>query len=241
MKIIIAGYGRMGHEIEKTAIQRGHSIAAIYDTQDDWKKKPVPEADVVIEFTAPDIAPELILSCLNMGIPVVSGTTGWNDKIDTIKEVALRNARTFFYASNYSIGVNIFYKINRQLATFLCNMQNYEVNIHEIHHIHKKDAPSGTAITLANQILENCRRFKSWSFENKKNNSIEISSARVGEVPGTHIINWESEIDSIEIKHTSHNRQGLALGALLAAEWIQGKTGVFGMEDLLSEVTTRNN
>lgn len=225
----------MGHEIEKMAIQRGHSIIAIFDKQEDWNN-PIPDADVVIDFSTPETAPELVQLCLKKGLPVISGTTGWNDKLPMVKEIALKNGGAFFYASNFSIGVNIFYKINSLLASLLCKIDEYGVNIHEIHHIHKTDAPSGTAITLGNQIIAACNRYDKWALNEGNTNTIRITSERIGEIPGTHIITWESEIDSIEIKHTANNRKGLALGAVMAAEWLQGRKGVFGMEDLLGEL-----
>lgn len=235
MKIIIAGYGKMGHEIERTAIARGHEIVATFNTPDDWVSNVVPKADVVIEFSSPEAAPEIIRHCFDLGLPVVSGTTGWNEKVLEVKSEAVKRNKTFFYASNYSLGVNIFFQINRKLASFLCPLDEYSAAIHEIHHIHKKDAPSGTAITLANDIIENCDRYVGWNSGMNEQGKINITSERTGEVPGTHSIIWNSGNDTLEITHTAHSRQGFATGAVIAAEWLIGKSGVFGMEDLLFE------
>lgn len=233
MKILIAGYGRMGREIEAFAIERGHTIIAKFDNEMDWQQESIPQCDVAINFSTPDTAPLIVNKCFDMNIPVVSGTTGWNDKMIEAKKRAIEESKTFFYASNFSLGMNIFFEINRKLASFLCPLQDYRVNIDEIHHIHKKDSPSGTAITLAEGILEECNRYDSWEIGSNEEKKIRISSVRTGEVPGTHEIKWDSEVDSIQIKHTAHNRKGFAVGAVLAAEWIKGRIGAFGMSDLL--------
>lgn len=224
----------MGHELEKTALSRGHSIVAIYQNSEDWDQSPIPSCDVVLEFTSPQTAPDIIEYCFQQGIPVVSGTTGWNDKLNSIKEKALNEGKSFFYSSNFSIGVNIFFQLNKKLASLLCPL-DYKVNIHEIHHVHKKDAPSGTAITLAENISSVCDRYSSWSNKENEDQRITITSERIGEVPGTHIVEWRSEIDSINIVHSANSRKGFALGAIIAAEWLQGKTGVYNMDDLLNE------
>lgn len=233
MKILIAGYGRMGREIEAFAIERGHTIIAKFDNEMDWQQESIPQCDVAINFSTPDTAPLIVNKCFDMNIPVVSGTTGWNDKMIEAKKRAIEESKTFFYASNFSLGMNIFFEINRKLASFLCPLQDYRVNIDEIHHIHKKDSPSGTAITLAEGILKECNRYDSWEIGSNEERKIGISSVRTGEVPGTHEIKWDSEVDSIQIKHTAHSRKGFAMGAVLAAEWIKGRTGAFGMSDLL--------
>lgn len=240
MRIIIAGYGKMGHQIEEIAIERGHSIVARLTSKDENFNNINPsEADVVIEFTSPEVAPGLITKCLDLGIPVVSGTTGWNDRLPLIREKVINERRSFFYASNYSIGMNLFAHINRQLAHSMSKIAGYKASIHEIHHIHKKDAPSGTAITLAEGIVKSCDRYDSWIFNHEEENKVNVTSERTGEVPGTHIISWKSEADTIELIHTAHSRKGFALGAIIAGEWIQGKTGYFGMEDLLSEIVEK--
>jgi 4-hydroxy-tetrahydrodipicolinate reductase len=235
VNIIIAGYGKMGHEIEKIALLRGHSIIGIYQNKEDWNNTPLPQCDVVLEFTTPETAPEIINYCFDKKIPVISGTTGWNDKLTEIKEKATKEGRTFLYASNFSIGVNILFQINQKLASLFCGMEDYTVNIHETHHIHKKDTPSGTAITLAEGINRTCERYESWVLNKSEEKKIPITSERIGEVPGTHIVEWNSRYDSVQLIHTAHNRTGFALGAVLAAEWLQGKSGVFSMHDLFNE------
>lgn len=223
----------MGHELATIAIDRGHSIVAIFNNEEDWKNNSIPDCDVVIDFSTPASAPGIVNFCFDKNIPVISGTTGWPDRVSLAMERARIEGKTFFYASNFSIGVNIFSEINKKLASFLCPLNEYKVNIHEVHHIHKKDAPSGTAITLANEIIANCNRYKDWNLNGEESGKISISSERIGEVPGTHIIEWNSPIDSIQLKHTAHSRKGFALGAIIAAEWLNGKKGVFSMKDLL--------
>lgn len=223
----------MGHEIERVALERGHTIAGFYDRMTNWSTEVLPECDAVIDFSTPDTAPAIVNRCFELNIPVVSGTTGWNNKVILARERAIRESKTFFYASNFSVGVNIFFEINRKLASLLCTLDEYKAAIDETHHIHKKDAPSGTAITIADGILKECKRYESWVLNDNEERAITISSERTGEVPGTHCIKWESKVDSIELKHTAHSRAGFAYGAVYAAEWIVGKTGVFGMSDLL--------
>lgn len=225
----------MGHEIERTAIARGHEIVATFNAPDDWISKEVPHADVVIEFSSAQAAPEIIRHCFDLSLPVVSGTTGWNELVQELKSEAVKRSKTFFYASNFSLGVNIFLQINKKLASFLCPLDEYSATIHEIHHIHKKDAPSGTAITLANDLIENCDRYVGWNSGLNEQGKLNITSERTGEVPGTHSIIWNSSNDTIKITHTAHSRQGFATGAVVAAEWLKGKSGVFSMEDLLNE------
>lgn len=225
----------MGQEIEKLALIRGHSIKGIYQNKEDWNTTPIPECDVVMEFTTPETAPVIINYCFDKKVPVISGTTGWNDQLTEIKKRAIKEGLTFLYASNFSIGVNILFEINKKLASLFCGMNDYSVEIHEIHHIHKKDAPSGTAITLAEGINSTCNRYESWVLNKREDKKIPIISERTGEVPGTHVVGWDSGFDSIQLKHTAHSRKGFAFGAVLAAEWLQGKSGVFGMHDLLTE------
>ncbi len=235
MNIIIAGYGRMGHEIETIALERGHTIVATFNNETDWQINPIPVCDVAINFSTPETATAIVNRCFDLNIPIVSGTTGWNEKMLEAKKRASNECKTFFYSSNFSLGMNIFFEINRKLASFLCSLNSYDVSIEEIHHILKKDSPSGTAITLAEAIIQECDRYDSWALGEDGDSKIGITSVRIGEVPGTHKITWNSEIDSIKIEHIAHSRKGFALGAVLAAEWIKGRRGVFGMSDLLRE------
>ncbi|HET7819731.1 MAG TPA: 4-hydroxy-tetrahydrodipicolinate reductase [Bacteroidia bacterium] len=236
MKIGLYGYGKMGKEIEKIAISRGHSIALKIDinnantiTSADLKS-----CDAIIEFSTPHSAIPNMLKCFESGTPVVVGTTGWYDKADEMKKICEEKNACLFYTSNFSIGVNIFFKVNEYLAKLMNNYESYNVSIEEIHHIHKLDAPSGTGLSLANQILGNYSKKTKWvNTETNKENELAIISKREGEVPGTHIIKYQSAIDDIEITHTAHNRQGFALGAVLAAEFVKGKKGVYGMNELM--------
>lgn len=235
MDIAIIGYGRMGKEVEDLALQRGHTIVAKIDNDEDWhmQHERLIKANVAIEFSLPGQAAGNILRCFEAGVPVVSGTTGWLHRYDEVSKVCLEGNHAFFYASNFSPGMNVMFELNRKLAS-LMNKQDYQIRIEEIHHTAKKDAPSGTAITLANDIIRDHPIKNSWV--NKKAESeeeLEITSVRKDNVPGTHVITYESDIDSLEIKHTAHSRKGFALGALLAAEWLQGRKGIFGMKDLL--------
>jgi 4-hydroxy-tetrahydrodipicolinate reductase len=235
LKIIISGYGRMGHEIEKAAILRGHRIVATPDNNNDWESIELTKetCDVVIDFSTPDSSALVVMKCLNEGIPVVSGTTGWRDGLAEVTEMCRLKGGSFFYAPNFSIGVNIFFEINRKLARLLSGL-NYTPRLNEIHHIHKLDSPSGTAIAMANDIIAANPFFKSWKSGNStEENILGVHSERTGEVPGTHVVEWQSEADAIEIRHTAFNRKGFATGAVLAAEWLPGRTGVFGMADLL--------
>ncbi|MHC1774620.1 MAG: 4-hydroxy-tetrahydrodipicolinate reductase [Lentimicrobium sp.] len=236
MRIILSGYGRMGHEIEKIAGERGHTIVATPDNSGDWENINLgPDvADVVIDFSTPQSAEWVVNHCLNSAVAVVSGTTGWQTGLEKSKEVCKSLQGAFFYAPNFSIGVNIFFEINRTLAKLMAG-KTYRPLINEIHHIHKLDAPSGTAIALANDIISVNPGYTRWEpgFQNDQQ-VLPVLSERTGEVIGTHKIEWDSEADSIEIKHTAHNRKGLAMGAILAAEWLQGRSGIYSMADLLS-------
>ena len=234
MNIALIGYGKMGHEIERIALERGHSIALKVSTHSAQKLQDLPasNADVAIEFTRPDAAAQNVQYCLSTGVPVVCGTTGW----DTATMVALSNQSgpAFLTATNFSVGVNIFFEINLRLAALMNRQPAYEVSITETHHTQKKDAPSGTAITLANGILENLDRKTSWAKGDVTDTTaINIDSFRRDDVPGTHNVRYRSAVDDIEIIHTAHNRSGFALGAVLAAEFIAGKKGVFTMQDVL--------
>ena len=236
MRIALLGYGKMGQTIEKIAIERGHTIshAINIDNVEEIAKVSAATTDVAIEFTEPTSAVSNIKHCLNNGVPIVCGTTGWLDKLPEVKSLCQENNGSFFYASNYSIGVNIFFRLNEILAGMMNDFQEYEVEMEEIHHIHKKDAPSGTAITLAEGILSHLKKKQNWELDAKSNSeALPIYSKREGEVPGTHIVTYRSEVDDIEIKHTAHSRQGFALGAVKVAEWLPGKKGILGMNDFL--------
>lgn len=236
MKIAIIGYGKMGKTIDQMAREKGHVIVLKIGRNNlsDFTQANLQKAEVAIEFSNPESAFDNISKCLEWDVPVVSGTTGWLNKMDEIRAICQAKRGGFFYASNYSVGVNIFFAINRQLAKMMNEHPQYEVEIEEIHHTQKLDAPSGTAITLAQGILEEVTRKTQWVKE-KAADSIDlpIASKRIDKVPGTHEIGYHSPIDSIEIKHTAHSRAGFAGGAILAAEWIIGKEGNFGMKDLL--------
>ncbi|MBE7634550.1 4-hydroxy-tetrahydrodipicolinate reductase [Tenacibaculum finnmarkense genomovar ulcerans] len=231
MKIALLGYGRMGKEIEKIALQRGHEIiikasgTVTYD---------ITKADVAIDFSIPDAAFNNISHCVNNQIPVISGTTGWLEKYDSIVELCNQKQGAFIYASNFSLGVNVFFELNKQLAKMMQTLDQYTISIEEIHHTKKLDAPSGTAITLAEGIIENSAK-KAWELDAKTSEeNIPITAIRTPDVPGTHTTTYDSIVDSIAIKHTAHNRQGFALGAVIAAEWLADKTGVFTMRDVLN-------
>lgn len=226
----------MGKEIEKVALSRGHEIVGKIDinNQHELEQLDTDAVDVAIEFSTPEAAATNIKKCLQRGWPVVSGTTGWLEHKLEIEALCLQNGGAFFYASNYSIGVNLFFRLNTILAK-LVKGQGYDIKLTETHHIHKKDAPSGTAITLAEGIQKGNEEVLGWTLlPEKKANHVPIESIREGEIPGTHTITYSSPIDSIEITHTAHGRQGFAQGAVIAGEWIQGKKGTFGMDDLLN-------
>ena len=231
MKIALLGYGRMGRAIENIAKNRGHEIVAKIDK--DQIEGTLEHANVAINFSIPDAAVNNIFSALSLKIPVVCGTTGWLEDLKKVTDFTTKNDTAFLYASNFSIGVNLFFKLNEQLAKMMNNQSEYKVNIEEIHHIHKLDAPSGTAITLAEGIIENSKS-SDWSLSTDKSDEIQIDAIREEEVPGTHTITYESSIDAISIKHEAHNREGFALGAVVAAEWIVGKKGIFKMSDVLN-------
>tara|TARA_B110000259_G_scaffold147996_1_gene166913 strand:- start:102 stop:803 length:702 start_codon:yes stop_codon:yes gene_type:complete len=231
MKIALLGYGRMGKAIENIAKSRGHEIVAKIDK--DQIEGTLEHANVAINFSIPDAAVNNIFSALSLKIPVVCGTTGWLEDLKKVTDFTTKNDTAFLYASNFSIGVNLFFKLNEQLAKMMNNQSEYKVNIEEIHHIHKLDAPSGTAITLAEGIIENSKS-SDWSLSTDKSDEIQIDAIREEEVPGTHTITYESSIDAISIKHEAHNREGFALGAVVAAEWIVGKKGIFKMSDVLN-------
>lgn len=231
MKIALVGYGKMGKIIEEIAQKRGHEIVARL------KETPTAEnlnnPDVVIEFSIPEAAYSNIKACLENNIPVICGTTGWLDKRAEINQIALENGTAFLYGSNFSLGVNLFFALNEKLADLMKNVDEYNVQLEEIHHIHKKDAPSGTAISIAEGIFKNNPKFDGWKLEETQGNQLGIFAIREEEVPGTHSVYYRSEVDEIEIKHTAFNRNGFALGAVVAAEFIKDKNGIFTMNDVL--------
>ena len=221
----------MGKVIERIALERGHEIVLRKSSQDNFDG--LKNADVAIDFSVPDSAVSNISECFTTNIPVISGTTGWLEHYDKIISLCSEKNGAFIYGSNFSLGVNIFFELNDYLAKMMANLEQYKVSMEEIHHTQKLDAPSGTAISLANGIIENSK-YESWTLENPKTNEIHIEAKRIENIPGTHSIFYNSEVDQIEIKHTAHNREGFALGAVVAAEWLVGKKGVYTMKDVLS-------
>ncbi len=235
MRIALLGYGKMGKVIEKIAISRGHDIILTIDNTNEWKEKSnlLNTTDIAIDFSTPNNILDNINQCFKRNIPLVVGTTGWYSEIDNLKKKFDIDNNSFLWASNFSIGVNIFFKINQELAKLMNKYNNYNVSIEEIHHKAKLDAPSGTAISLANDIINNIDRKKDWILENSKDpNSINITSKRIDPVPGTHRIKYESEIDNIEIIHTAKSRDGFAMGAVIAAEWLVNKKGWYEFKDV---------
>ena len=236
MNIALIGYGKMGKAIEEIALERGHSIVLKINDEnlEDFTKDNVTKADVAIEFSGPHSAYDNIKALIEFGVPVVSGSTGWTERINEINNYCTEKKGAFLYASNFSVGVNIFFELNKKLASLIAPHTEYAVSMEEIHHTQKKDAPSGTAITLAEQILEQLSQKKKWV--NQPSNDVAelpIISKREDPAPGTHSIKYSSSIDDIEIIHTAHNRKGFALGAVLAAEFINGKKGIFSMKEVL--------
>lgn len=239
MKIALIGYGKMGHEIEKILVSRGHTLPLIID-QDNTNQltaENLNQCDVAIEFTTPATAFDNIVTCLKAGIPTVCGTTAWLDRLPEVTDLCQQTSGAFFYASNYSIGVNIFFAINRQLARMMNQFPEYDVTLNEVHHVQKKDAPSGTAVTLAEDILAGIDRKTSWHLGTTTDrDKLEVTAQRRAMVPGIHTIVWESDADTITIDHNAKNRSGFAMGAVLAAEYLADKRGtgkVYGMKDLL--------
>lgn len=241
MKIALIGYGKMGHIIERIALERGHEIVSKVDVdnQEEFESEAFASADVAIEFTVPAKAVENYRKSWAAGVPVVSGTTGWNSVLPELKEEIVANGYTLFWASNFSLGVNLFFELNKRLAQMMNRYANYDVAMTEIHHTEKKDAPSGTAITLAEGILENLDRKSEWvlvdSQQSTDNSQLGIEALREGKVPGTHIVKYDSAVDSITIKHEAKSREGFALGAVVAAEFLVGKpAGFYSMVDLMN-------
>lgn len=234
MKILLIGHGKMGQAIEEFAIQRGHSLVATVDVNDTLMPTLAEQADVAIEFTHPDAAFENIKFCLEHNLPVLSGTTGWLDKMPEIEKICKENKGTFLYASNFSIGVNLFFKLNKFLAKLINPQTQYEPSMIEVHHTHKKDAPSGTAITLAEGIISEHDNYSTWKNEAKTGNGeIPITSERIGEIPGTHKITYKSEVDQISIEHEAYSRDGFVQGAVFVAEWLPSQKGIVNIDDFL--------
>ena len=236
MNIALIGYGKMGKAIEEIALERGHTIVLKVNDEnlEDFTKENIVKADVAIEFSGPHSAYDNIKAVIDFGVPVVSGSTGWTKRIDEINKHCDEKKGAFLYASNFSVGVNIFFELNKKLAALIAPHTEYTVSMEEIHHTQKKDAPSGTAITLAEQILEQLSQKKKWvNYASSDTAELPILSKREDPAPGTHSIKYSSAIDDIEIIHTAHNRKGFALGAVLAAEFIKGKKGIFSMKEVL--------
>ncbi len=232
MKIALLGYGKMGKVIERIALERGHEIVLKKSSATTFEG--IENADVAIDFSIPDVAVENITTCLEKGIPVVSGTTGWLDEYQKMVDLCREKNGAFLYGSNFSLGVNLFFELNNYLAQMMSKFKEYNVSMEEIHHTQKLDKPSGTAISLAKDILKNYPEKKDWTIENPSKDEIFIDVKRIENVPGTHSIFYNSDVDFIEIKHVAHNREGFALGAVIAAEWLHNKTGIFSMKDVLN-------
>ncbi len=235
MKIALLGFGKMGKIIERIALSRGHEIVLRKSGSDSFDG--LQQADVAIDFSIPEAALTNITHCLNANIPIVSGTTGWLENYEKAANLCRQTNGAFIYGSNFSLGVNLFFKLNSELAKLMARFPEYSAAIEEIHHTQKRDAPSGTAITLAEGLIEESR-FQSWklSGENEANTNtseLEICAKRIENVPGTHTVKYDSPVDAIEITHIAHNREGFATGAVIAAEWLIGKKGVFTMQDVL--------
>lgn len=231
MKIALLGYGKMGKVIERIALERGHEIVLKKDESNTYEG--IEKANVAIDFSVPMVAVENISTAINQGIPVVCGTTGWLEQYDEVVELCQEKNGAFLYGSNFSLGVNLFFELNDYLAKMMARFSSvYKVSMEEIHHTQKLDSPSGTAISLAKGVIENSN-YTSWTEEKATENQIHIDAKRIENVPGTHSVYYSSDVDFIEIKHVAHNREGFALGAVLAAEWIVGKNGVFSMKDVL--------
>jgi 4-hydroxy-tetrahydrodipicolinate reductase len=236
MEIALLGYGKMGHEIEKIAVERGHHIGLIIDADNpgDLNVKNLKRVDAAIDFSTPDSAFGNIMACFSAGTPVVCGTTGWLARFDEVKKICLEQGNTFFYASNYSLGVNLFFALNRYLAQLMNTAEGYRVSVTEIHHVHKLDAPSGTALSLAKDLVEKRNGITGWTLGDTDDPALlPIHAIREGEVPGTHVVTYDSGVDTLEISHRAKSRKGFAQGAVLAAEFIRNRKGVYSMADLL--------
>jgi 4-hydroxy-tetrahydrodipicolinate reductase len=239
MKLAIIGYGKMGKTIEQLALEQGDEIVARIDSPADWND-PVNNlelAETAVEFSMPDAAPDNIRRCFDHKLPVVCGTTGWDAQLSAIKQECTETGNTLLVAPNFSLGVNIYFRLNRQLAAMMNNFENYDLSVEEIHHIHKLDAPSGTAKALVDDLLTTIDRKKQWELNRETNpKTLKVTARRIKEVAGTHIVRYYSDVDEIEIKHTAKSRTGFASGALIAAHWVKDKTGFFTMEDMMHEL-----
>ncbi len=235
MNIAIVGYGKMGKIIERIALERGHEVSLKIGSKnrDDLNPINLSKCDVVIEFSTPESGFQNVHQCIDSGIPTISGTTGWLDKLEQIHDLTKVRNTAFLYASNFSLGVNLFFALNTKLAELMKPFPQYSAQIEEIHHTSKKDSPSGTGITLAEQVIDHSAYDKWVNHDKPEQNELSIISKRIDPAPGTHIISYSSVIDTIDIKHTAHSREGFALGAVIAAEWIAGKVGIFSMKDVL--------
>ncbi|MCF8323031.1 MAG: 4-hydroxy-tetrahydrodipicolinate reductase [Flavobacterium sp.] len=231
MKIALLGYGKMGQTIERIALERGHEIVLKKDEFNTYEG--LSEADVAIDFSIPAVAVANISSCFHANVPVISGTTGWLEQYDEMVALCTEKNGAFISSSNFSLGVNLFFELNEYLAKMMSKFDSYSVEMEEIHHTQKLDAPSGTAISLAKGVIENST-YTNWTLDTPEKQQIQIGVQRIADVPGTHTVAYNSTVDTIEIKHTAHNREGFALGAVIAAEWIVGKKGVFSMRDVLN-------
>ncbi len=232
MKIALLGYGKMGKAIEKIAVKRGHEIELKIDA--DTPNYDISIADIAIDFSIPSVAFKNISDCINNNVPIVSGTTGWLDKYEDAVKLCNQKNGAFISATNFSLGVNIFFELNNQLAKMMANLNDYTIAIEEIHHLQKLDAPSGTAVTLAEGIITNSTK-KTWTLDKDfSDDKIPITAKRIKNVSGTHTVSYTSSIDTININHTAHNREGFALGAVIAAEWLVNKKGVYTMKDVLN-------
>lgn len=244
MKIALIGYGKMGKTIERIALNRGHEIVCTIDidNQQDFDSDAFRSADVAIEFTTPATAVDNYIKAFRQGVPVVSGSTGWVSRMPEIKAICDRGEATFFWTSNFSLGVNLFFALNKYLGALMDNFPEYTPSMKEIHHIHKLDHPSGTAITLAEGIINKTGRIDTWTEDNdNKPNELLISHEREGEVPGTHIISWDSAVDAITIEHKAKSREGFALGAVVAAEWVKDRKGFLTMDELMHGLIKKSN
>lgn len=236
MRIVLFGYGKMGKEIEQIALQRGHTIALKIDkdNQAEASKENLQKADVAIEFSTPHTVTGNIKKCFDANLPIVVGATGWYEQFDAIKKDCEENKHALFYATNFSVGVNLFWKITEQMAKLMNGFPEYEASMQEIHHVHKLDKPSGTAITTAEKLMANQTQKKKWSLDrSEKKDELYIDVVREDEVPGTHTVYYKSAIDEINLTHIAYNRKGFALGAVLAAEFLKGKKGIYTMSDML--------
>lgn len=235
MKIGLFGYGKMGQAIETIAQHSGIEIAWRIRRNDTPSPKLLRSADVAIEFSMPEAALDNVMLCLRAGLPVVSGTTGWSDQLPEARRFCLEQGGAMIWASNFSVGVNLFFALNRRLAELMAQRPEYAASLTETHHIHKLDAPSGTALSLVNDLIALSKRYEGWSLEPTPaaEHEVPITAIRTGEVPGTHLLRWKSAVDEISIEHKAHSRQGFAAGAVLAAQWLVGKQGVFGMDEVL--------